>query len=217
MSRAIAVAASICIFAGSAGAVSMLPLQGVADESGFGTLHDSLSSPFTGGGFAGVLDSRVYVDAIPASTVYFVWDLQVTLAASPVSDLSIASVGAEQYDLRIGEIIANIPQHGYIQDPARKVPDQADAIDRVFPDPDEVAYTWLGANELGTGDRSTVYVKTSGAVDVGQINAAIQDGGVANLLCLAPVDDPSNPDLNIPEPATMALLVLGSVALIRRR
>jgi len=81
----------------TAQAVSLLPLSSVADESGFGTLHDSLSSPFTGGGFEGVLDSRVYVDAVPASQVTFVFDLQMGLALSSVSDLTIAAVFPNEY------------------------------------------------------------------------------------------------------------------------
>lgn len=217
-------AISILMISGLAAADDMLPLQQVLDTSGFGTLYGSLSSSFVGGSFAGTLDSYVYVDQYPfTNTAYFVWDIQVTLASSPVSDLTIAAdIGAGQFDLKIGEIIANIGQHGAIYDPlespVRKIPDSADAINRVFPNPDEIAYSWLGANELSTGDRATLYIKTSGAVDVGQINAAVQDGGVAPIvLLLAPVDDPSSPDLEIPEPVTLALLGIGSVALIRRR
>ena len=217
-------AISILMISGLAAADDMLPLQQVLDTSGFGTLYGSvLSSSFTGGGFAGTLDSYVYVDQYPSTTTaYFVWDLQITLAAAKVANLTIAAdLGVGQYDLKIGEIIANIGQHGVIYDPLesplRKIPDLADAINRIFPNPDEVAYTWLGANELGTGDRATMYLKTSGAVDVGQINAAIQNGGVATVLVLAPVDDVSSPDLEVPEPVTLALLGIGSVALIRRR
>ena len=219
-------AISILVVAGLAGADTMLPLQQVLDTSGFGTLHDSLiDQDFIGGSFRGTISSYVYVDQYPyTNTAYFVWDIQVTLASSPVADMSIAAdLGVGQHDLKIGEIIANIGQHGVIYDPlespVRKIPDLADAMNRVFPDPDEVAYRWLGANEIGTGERSTLYLKTSGAVDVEQINAAIRDGGVTTttLLVLAPVDDPSSPDLEIPEPATLALLGIGSVALIRRR
>jgi hypothetical protein len=62
-----------------------------------------------------------------------------------------------------------------------------------------------------------MYVTTTGAVDVDVVSAAIQDGGVAWCEVLAPVDDPENPDLNVPEPACLTLLAIGGLAVLRRR
>jgi len=198
----------------TAQAVSLLPLSSEVDESSFGTLYASLSSPYTGGGYSGVLDSRVYVDALPASQVTFVFDLQVTLALSAVSDLTISAVFPE-LDLRIGEIIGGT--NGYITSTTSNIPDTADAINNTYPVMDVLAYSWIGANEIGTGGRATMYVTTTGAVDIGQVSAEIQDGSIASAKVLAPVDDPDNPDLNVPEPATLALLAMGGAALLRRR
>ena len=211
----IAVAVAVSLLSGAVQADSLLPLSPVADESGFGTLYADLSSPFTGGGFTGVLDSRVYVDATPASQVTFVFDLQVAFALSPVSDMTVAATGA-QMDLRIGEIIGGI--NGYVSGTTSNIPDNADGIDNGYPTADELIYEWMGANELGTGAQATMYVTTTGAVDVDVVTAALQDGGVGvGVALLAPVDDPQNPDMNVPEPASLALLALGGMAVLHRR
>ena len=93
----------------------------------------------------------------------------------------------------------------------------ADANNNAFPVVDELIYEWIGANEMFSGEGATMYVTTTGAVDVGVVSAAIQDGSTAFAEVLAPVDDPSAPDMNVPEPASIAVLSLGAVALIRRR
>ncbi len=194
---------------------SLVPLSTVVDESGFGTLHDSLSSPFNGGDFVGTLDSRVYVDTIPATQVTFVFDLQVTLAFSGVWDMTIAATGI-QNDLRIGEIIGGT--NGYISGTTTNDPDNVDAINNVYPVLDELFYEWLSGNELTTGSRATLYITTTGAVDIGVVSAAIHDGGTASALVLAPVDNPSSPDMNVPEPVSLAILGAGGcLVLLRRR
>lgn len=213
---ALILAAAIAItLAGSARAVSLLPLSAVADESGFGTQIDSLNSPFSAAAFAGVVDSRVYVDDTPASVVTFVWDVQITQAIPDlgVHDYSIAATGL-QNDLRIGEVISGV--NGYVSSTTTKIPSAVDAFDNPFPTADELVYGWA-PDELLTGDRAVLYVQTTGAVDVGALSAAIQNGQSAAAVVLGPVDDPENPDLNIPEPATIALLGGGLLMLRRRR
>lgn len=217
MSRRVLLVVAVAVLLGSASAqaVSLLPLTPVADESGFGSLYGSeLVSNYAGGGFAGVLKSRVYVDALPATQVTFVYELQVTLAFANVSNLSIGSEAPDP-DLRIGEIIGGI--NGYVVGTTTKIPDTADAINNVWPTYDDLMYGWIGANEMTTGDVAVIYIQTTGAVDVGEVDAAIQDGGVSYARVLAPVDDPNSPDLDVPEPASLSLLGLGALALIRRR
>ena len=211
---ALAAVAALITLSSAAPAATLIPLSVEVDESSFGTIYDSLSSPFVGGGFNGTLDSRVYVDALPASEVTFVFDLQVGLAFTGVSEMTIAATGL-QHDLRIGEILAGT--NGYVSGTTTNVPDAADAIDNAYPIVDELIYEWIALNELLTGDRAVLYVTTTGAVDVDVVSAAIQDGDTASAEVLAPVDDPSNPDMNIPEPATMGLLVLGACACLCRR
>ncbi len=196
------------------GANDLTPLSSVPNEGGFGIQIGSLSSPYAAGGFFGVLDSRVFVDALPASQVTFVYDLQVTVAVTEVVDLSIAATGV-QNDLRIGEIIAGV--NGYVSGTTTKIPNSATAWDNTFPTVDELVYEWNSGNGLLSGGRSTLYVQTSGAVDIGQVSAVVQDTGTATALVLAPVDDPNQPDLDVPEPASLMLLGAGGLALLRRR
>jgi len=189
-----------------------LTMTPVADESGFGTLYQTLSSDYTGSGFRGVLTSRVYVDATPASQVTFVWDLYVTLAFSQIENLTLAAVFPE-HDLRIGEVLGGT--NGYVTGGTTKIPDLAEAFDYSSAS-DVLSYTWDTGNKLATGDRATMYLITTGAVDVDQLSAAVQDTSIGYCKALAPVDDPSNPDLEVPEPMSLALLALGAL-FVRRR
>ena len=215
MVRAITLGAILILaLAGPVAAVGLTPLTLVGDELGFGTLYDSLSVSYTGGDFTGTMESRVYVDALPASQVTFVFDLQVTLAATGVWDLAIAATGVQD-DLRIMEIIAG--ENGCVTGTTTNIPDNADAYNNTYPVADELIYGWLSGNEIVSDGRAIMYVTTTGAVDVGQVGATIQDGGVANVMVLAPVDNPDTPDLSIPEPATISLLALGGMAMLRRR
>ena len=200
----------------------LTPLTVVADETGFGTLFTSLgplafSSVYGELAYSGTITSRVYTDVPtpPVSAVTFVWDIQIDgTANTPVEDVTIAATGT-QLDLRIGEIIAGT--NGYISGTTTEVPGTAEATNNVFPTVDELFYEWLAGNTIGANDRATLFVTTTGAVDVDQVSVAFQDLGGASALVLAPVDDPDNPDMNVPEPATLTLLGLGFAAFLRRR
>ena len=215
--RFVVVCALVLGIAGAAQADSLLPLSTVADETGFGTLYTSLVSPYTGGDFMGTLTTRVYVDAVPATQVTFVYDLAVTIALTGVQDLSIGAVFPEN-DLRILEILNGT--HGYVTGTTTIAPDNADAYNNAYPDSDSLIYGWNDTpvdHRLYSSDRAVMYMITSGAVDIGEVSAAIQDGGISVVKVLAPVDDPSTPDMSVPEPATLTLLVLGAMFIRRRR
>jgi len=65
----------------------------------------------------------------------------------------------------------------------------------------------LGAGALEPGDTSWWHVIRTNAIDYTDGNTAIQNGGNANVLTFAP----------IPEPATLGLVALGALTLLRRR
>ena len=87
--------------------------------------------------------------------------------------------------------------------------DTASALERIRP--------WLGKGPVGAGQRSVLYVQTTGLVDIGTLVGNFQDFGGAAADVLGPVDNPSNPDLGVPEPVAAALMLVGIVPLLRRR
>ncbi len=216
----------VLVMCGSAFGVTVVtdltPLTAVADETGFGTLHSTLgpqafSSVYGEYAYSGTITSRVYVDSIVTfnDAVTFVWEVQIDgTANTPVEDMTIAAAGA-QLDLRIAAIIAGT--NGYITGSTNVVPAIAEARNNDYPTADELFYEWASGSQIGPDDSATLYVTTTGGVDVGQVDVAFQDLGGATATVLAPVDDPDSPDMNIPEPATLTLVSLGFVAMLRRR
>lgn len=193
----------------------LMPLIPAADESGFGTLQASLSSPFAALLYSGTINTRVYTDtaATPGNTATFVWEVIVDAESiTPIEDVSIAAT-ALQNDLRIMQIVNGVC--GYIT--GTDDPDTAIATNNDFPTPDSVFYEWGAADRLAAGETAVLYAEVTGVTQLGQVSVAIQDGGGANATVFAPVDDPNSPDLTVPEPTTTALLGLGLVALLRRR
>jgi hypothetical protein len=197
----------------------LTPLTSVPDENSFGTLYMSQSVPFSktigpAPVFSGTLHSRVYTQGSPVTAATFVYDIEMTAGFSSVDTVSIAS-NVTQNDLRITEIAAGV--NGYVSDTTTNVPNEAKAFDNDFPVVDELLYTWYVGNTLASGDRATLYVTTTGAVDIEVIDVSIQNGGSASATVLAPVDDPGNPDIGIPEPASMMLVGMAGCFVLRRR
>jgi hypothetical protein len=204
--------------AGSPDVYDLTPLSSAADESGFGTLQNTLVSPFAALGFSGTITSRVYTDTptTPGNVATFVWQIDGDIgdpnSSTYVEDVTIAAVGL-QNDLRIMQIVNGV--NGYII--GTDDPDVALATNHDFPTADSLFYEWQAGDRLDPGETATLYVQVTGVTQLGEVNAAIQNFGGANATVLAPVDDPGSPDLTIPEPTTMALLGLGFVGLMRRR
>lgn len=212
------VLALLCSSAVAVTITDLTPLTAVADDTGFGTLYDSLGPvAFTSeyGAYSGTITSRVFTDTavLPAGAVTFVWDVVIDGdAVTPVEDITVAATGT-QFDLRIGAIVAGI--NGYVSGTTTAVPTIVEARNYVSA-ADELFYKWT-VNTLDANDTVTLYVTTTGGVDVGQVDVALQNLGGASAVVLGPVDDPSSPDMNVPEPATLTLLGLGFAAFLRRR
>ncbi len=193
----------------------LMPLTSSVDESSFGTLQDTLVSNYAAVSYSGTITSRVYTDTTttPGNTATFVWEITVDSgSATYVEDVTIAATGL-QNDLRIMQIINGV--NGYIA--GTDAPDVALATNNEFPAVDSLTYEWDSSDLLNKGETATLYVQVTGVTQLGQVNAALQDFGGSNATVLAPVDDPESPDLTVPEPATMALMGAGFLALLRRR
>ncbi len=61
------------------------------------------------------------------------------------------------------------------------------------------------------------YTRTTGAIDIGYIDAEIRNAGSVMSLTIGVIDDPSQPNLNIPAPGSLAMLGLSAGVLTRRR
>ncbi|MEM7681639.1 MAG: PEP-CTERM sorting domain-containing protein [Planctomycetota bacterium] len=204
--------------AGSASAVS-LPIGSIADETALGALTATLSTPFAtpANGIVGSIDSRVYVDGVGAAAVAtFVYEIQLDSGFSTLEEFTIEPITPLENDLRILEILAG--SAGTIVAGSDEGPTSIDAFNNAFPIADSITFAFGSfPGILDPGESAIVFIQTSGSVDIGTVTSNVQNFGGADVLVLAPVDDPGSPDLSVPEPASLALLSLGGLLAARRR
>jgi len=200
----------------SASAVSLLPLDTLANESGLGDVDYSLSDTFAAAGYSGTIDSRVYTQGSPITQVTFVWDVQITGGFSDIEDMTISAATASDPDLDFSEIVGHLGL-GYMTDltVADCVPDEVDAVNNI--EIDTLTYKWNTPGRPGNGERVILYLTTTGLVDIDTVIANLNDFGGTTADVLAPVDNPSDPDIGVPEPMTLSLMLAGGLFLCRRR
>ncbi len=78
------------------------------------------------------------------------------------------------------------------------------------------AFDTLGSP--GNTERVSWYVRTTGDIKINVVDVVVRNAGVATVQSLGLVDDPGQPDLNVPAPGPLSLMALGlGVAGTRRR
>jgi hypothetical protein len=71
---------------------------------------------------------------------------------------------------------------------------------------------------VGTTDEFSWYVRTTGDIKINVVDVDVRNFGTASIQSLGLIDDPGQPDLNVPAPGALSLLAAGlGVAGTRRR
>lgn len=73
------------------------------------------------------------------------------------------------------------------------------------------------ASQPGASENFSWYVRTNGNTAINFVDVRIADFGFVTIRSLSFVNNPGQPDINIPAPAAMGLLGLGALAAGRRR
>ncbi len=192
----------------------------VLDLSTLG-LTNGMNIPFTGPAYSGSITATVYGnDAIftpGLSDVVVVYDFLGTGEPTPIEAMEFA-VNGGNIDLNFAELDGGVM--GRI-DALSDVALIADPILTFNPGPanDSLLFEWgsAGLGDVFLAQGYSWYTRTTGAIDLGLINVEVRNAGSVTTQTLGVIDDPSQPNLNVPAPGSLAVFGLAAGALFKRR
>ena len=192
----------------------------VLDLSSLG-LNNGDTIAFTGSAYTGSITATVYGNSpifTPGLTdVLVVYTFEGNGQPTPIEEMEFAVAGGN-LDLNFAELDGGVM--GRIDDMS-DINLDSDPLLTFNPGPanDSMLFDWTteGLGDPFVSQSYTWYTRTSGAIDIGMVNVEVRNSGSVITQTIAVLDDPSQPDLDVPAPGSLALMGLGAFIIGRRR
>ncbi len=192
----------------------------VLDLSSLGLVNGDRIT-FDAGAYNGAITATVYGNSpifTPGLTdVVVLYTFEGEGTPTPIEEMEFAVAGGN-IDLNFAELDSGIM--GRIDDISDIYLDM-DPVLTFNPGPanDSLLFDW-STETLGNPfvtEQYSWYTRTTGAIDMGLVEVQVRDAGSYVTQTLAVLDDPNQPNMDVPAPGSLALLGLSALALRRRR
>ncbi|MFG0253123.1 MAG: PEP-CTERM sorting domain-containing protein [Phycisphaerales bacterium JB038] len=192
----------------------------VLDLSALG-LTNGMTIPFDGPAYSGAITATVYGDSAiftpDLTDVVVVYEFEGTGEPTPIEAMEFA-VNGGNIDLNFAELDGGVM--GRI-DSLSDVVLMDDPILTFNPGPanDSLLFDWgtPGLGDVLVTEYYGWYTRTTGAIDLGLISVEVRNAGSTQTQTLGVIDDPSQPNLDVPAPGTLAVFGLAAGAMFKRR
>jgi hypothetical protein len=184
-------------------------------------LTNGQTIPFVGPAYTGSITATVYGNSdifTPGLTdVIVIYEFEGTGQPTPIEEMEFAINGGN-LDLNFAELDGGTM--GRIDD----LSDIALDFDPVLtfnpgPANDSLLFDWTtdGLGDVFVSQTYGWYTRTTGAIDLGLVDVQVRNAGSVVTNTIAVLDNPDQPNLDVPAPSAAALLGLGLAAMRRRR